>query len=821
MKKGFYILLSGALLLGLLWRCGEAGPAVYGEVFPRATDSNAERAGTPSEADREEREDEDEEVFEDEYEDEVWDQWEDVDMFPATQASPSEGVVYEASPSVAVYEASPSEAAGRPGSCSTPSELCSLLEAGESFIQLTGEIELEPGQKFSVKTEEDIYVDMNGYGITVPGGARLAIEGPVRFEGSADSRGLFRVSGQLELRLGVEIRAEGTDAVGLHFFDIVRSNSALRTNEVRVEVSGTGSTGIWWQDSSGFFNDDFCIVAEGADSVGIRSDSGAELRRCQVRADGMSVIAGGEIKADLAFLEPEPQGAQVIHRETKENIRLAENGWSVAAGTDIQEFYRSLPPWTSYTYYDVDGEVSSVSVDLPVTWENLPEDISRPGTYSMICRPGRIPGWMAAPPPEFEVPVHVVGAEQPHIKEVFRMGKSLAFVYFSKIIGADQVSLLCSMDGGETWRDVLAVPGYIARVEPTKAVLDKIELNHQYMFKLSVTGGPMEGESIAVPFSFYEHDMDRYGNGDRDGDGRGDQGEELPDNGSNSVPDGDNSQPSGGGNAPEPGTDNSRPSGGGNAMDPGTDNSRPSGGGNATEPGTDNSRPSGGGNATEPGTDNSQPSGGGNATEPGTDNSQPSGGGNATDPGTDNSQPPGGGSTTVPVTGEPQPSGGETTPPSEADILLSKAMLVDQLEANPKSVTFLGDGIRAVVPADGLRELELAEKEQFAVRLRIMSKNQFEVRFWAGRRELTGFGDSGFTVDLEYAAGAGNGGLLCRAVDNTAVPVVYRDQRAWISLKEGGIYTIVPEETAPVSPGENEIYVVAASALLLFMIAFN
>lgn len=119
--------------------CGEAGAAACADADARATDSSARRKATPDEAKR------------DETEDEEWDEWADMVLFDE--------------------EATPSSALLADTGCGSVEELCGLLESGAEDIRLSGDIELEPGQSFTIRAEEARQVDMNGYGIVVPGEA--------------------------------------------------------------------------------------------------------------------------------------------------------------------------------------------------------------------------------------------------------------------------------------------------------------------------------------------------------------------------------------------------------------------------------------------------------------------------------------------------------------------------------------------------------------------------------------------------------------------------------------------------------------------------
>ncbi len=190
----------------------------------------------------------------------------------------------------------------------------------------------------------------------------------------------------------------------------------------------------------------------------------------------------------------------------------------------------SLPLWARYTFYDPSGNQDLWRWELPVTWEELPEDLTEPGIYAAVMQGYGLPDWLSIEIPEVKVPVYVVDPSTPHIQEIFRMGETVIFRFFSSVEDVGNAELLCSSDGGDTWQDAASMPGCTISIEPGSATLDGLQINKHYLFCLSVRGGSMEGRSAVIPFAYYESDADRFEHGDRDGDDRGDQGDLLPGN---------------------------------------------------------------------------------------------------------------------------------------------------------------------------------------------------------------------------------------------------------------------------------------------------
>lgn len=739
--------------------CGEAGAAACADADARATDSSARRKATPDEAKR------------DETEDEEWDEWADMVLFDE--------------------EATPSSALLADTGCGSVEELCGLLESGAEDIRLSGDIELEPGQSFTIRAEEARQVDMNGYGIVVPGEAMLEISGPILFEGEPGPGGLFRIGGQLMLKNGAEIWAKGSGAVGILCVEQDGQVPEFHAEDAFVRVSGPESVGIDWQSEAEIQVEGIYILAEGAESVGVRCGGDVFLKRCRVTAEGEAVSAAGEIRADLAELVPFPEVTQAIHRKAMGDARLQENGISLEAGSTLEQLRQELGSGASYIFYDVDRTQASFGQEIAVVWENIPQDISRPGVYTVVCRPAGIPEWLTVELPEFQVPIRVVEPGRPHIQEIFRMEETVAFRYFRQITGAESIRLLCSADDGKTWRDVADMQGCEAIVTSDLASLEGLEMNNRYLFKLSVTGGPMEGESMAVPFSFFEHDADRNGQGDRDGDDRDDKGDQLPGG------DGWDGPEDGGAQKPENGGGPNHNGGGSNQEIGGEPNQENGGKPNQENGGGPNQENGGKPNRENGGKPNQSGGSGlnGEAGAPGTstkDSAQAVGAQAALE---------GGGRDSV------------TT-------VLSKDMLEDQLKANPRSVTLLGDGIRAVIPSEGLKQVELTGNEKFSASLKRLSGNQFEVRFWAGDREITEFAGSKFQVDFRCEELAGGGTTVCKGEDGFTGPVEYREGTAHIRLQNTGVYSVEWEEDEKLPYIKGGMTVTSAAVAMFLIVLY-
>ncbi len=739
--------------------CGEAGAAACADADARATDSSARRKATPDEAKR------------DETEDEEWDEWADMVLFDE--------------------EATPSSALLADTGCGSVEELCGLLQSGAEDIRLSGDIELEPGQSFTIRAEEARQVDMNGYGIVVPGEAMLEISGPILFEGEPGPGGLFRIGGQLMLKNGAAIWAKGSGAVGILCVEQDGQMPEFHGEDAFVRVSGPESVGIDWQSEAEIQVEGIYILAEGAESVGVRCGGDVFLKRCRVTAEGEAVSAAGEIRADLAELVPFPEVTQAIHRKAMGDVRLQENGISLEAGSTLEQLRQELGSGASYMFYDVDRMQASFGQEMAVVWENIPQDISRPGVYTVVCRPAGIPEWLAVELPEFQVPIRVVEPGRPHIQEIFRMEETVAFRYFRQITGAESIRLLCSADDGKTWRDVADMQGCEAIVTSDLASLEGLEMNNRYLFKLSVTGGPMEGESMAVPFSFFEHDADRNGQGDRDGDDRDDKGDQLPGgDGWDGPEDGGAQKPENGGGPNHNGGGSNQEIGGEPNQENGGKPNQENGGGSNQEIGGEPNRENGGGPEQSSGSGLN-----GEAGAPGTstkDSAQAVGAQAALE---------GGGRDSV------------TT-------VLSKDMLEDQLKANPRSVTLLGDGIRAVIPSEGLKQVELTGNEKFSASLKRLSGNQFEVRFWAGDREITEFAGSKFQVDFRCEELAGGGTTVCKGEAGFTGPVEYREGRAHIRLQNTGVYSVEWEEDEKLPYIKGGMTVTSAAVAMFLIVLY-
>lgn len=448
-----------------------------------------------------------------------------------TQGHDPGQIPVETEPAAGLWElktavATPSEIELPQEGCATVWELRELLEhGGAETIYLEDDIALEPGEEIYIYVDRRRSVDMNGHRLFIPIGARLSITGPVWFEGTVCGEALIEAEGRLRIDK-VHIRARGEEAVALRISDGNAAGERCVINNTQICVSGRNSRAVLWEQGACEV-ENIIVEADGQGSTGIWAGGDVSLVNSSISADGMSVVSGaGAIFLDMSSAQPWPDHASKVQWEVYCDTRISENGISVTAGRPYSEFYEKLPDEIPYIFFSPQKN-KKISSNLKVIWDNLPEDISVPGQYTAIARPLLDAGDIR--PPDTYVPIYVVSAETPHIQEIFRMENTVVFRYLAQIRQSERVTLYCSCDGGKTWQDAASMEGCTAGVSSDNAVLDGLMINHTYLFKLVVSGGPMEGESAAVAFSYYDDDTDRFGQGDSDNGDRDDQGEKLPD----------------------------------------------------------------------------------------------------------------------------------------------------------------------------------------------------------------------------------------------------------------------------------------------------
>ena len=393
-------------------------------------------------------------------------------------------------------------------------ELVSENEGG--VVTLTGDVVWDDYWG-DVVVEQPTTVLMGDYAIQIPQGTYFSAIGPLRFEGNGVQKPLFYIEGEL-FTAWTEINATGNDATALF------AEGDLRLYQARITAGG----------------------------VAVHATGSVLLQLCEVIAQGAAVVSEtGNIGIDGCRVLPMPENATVIVREAVPGGRMQENGICANVGDSLEE----AVIYDRVEYYLLDTERrESASIIYPsVSWENLPADTILPGEYSVICRPVGIPDWVPVPGiAAFEVPLHVVGENEPHIQLASRLASDGVYLqFFSEIVEMEAMTLWFSTDGGFSWRDFATLEG--ADILPFSAMADTLEANLVYLFRLEVTGGPLKGFSNTLVFPFYDSDPDREGDsGDRTGADRfppggtsneNDPGDETGNDGDNGNDDSDDGTP--------------------------------------------------------------------------------------------------------------------------------------------------------------------------------------------------------------------------------------------------------------------------------------
>lgn len=660
--------------------------------------------------------------------------------------------------------------------CNTMKELAALVALDEGgTVTVTGDLSLNEGDDISLTAVRPVTIDLGDHGITIPQGASLSLEGPIRLTGRGSPTPLLRVEGSLTTLRGVELTAAGEGTVAV---------------ELRRTWSG-GWAGDWTMEET-------AVSAEGAQACAVYAIGGdtLELYRMELRADGdraaavrsdvpvrllFSTMDGTsevpEVILDASSADPMPADAKVIQRVAGPGDTLSENGLCLPVGASAEELNALLEDRLGdsigYALYDRAGELDAVFYTAPGIWSGEAVDLTRPGTYWFTGLPeeARLGGVTL---PERRAPVHVVDPDTPWIMDAERFEESVYLRYFRAVEGAEGWTLRYSMDSGESWSDAAALPD--AELSVGGAHIGALpQMNMTYLFQLEVRDGDMAGHSNVLAFSYY--DVRHWnGGGDWDGGDRGDQGELPPANEVIPPPDIEPEDPPSTEDTAEPEEDGQRP---GQAEDPAPD----------PEP-TPTPKP-------EPPPVIVWVENGPEQTE--ADDPSPMEIAPSQEP--EPTQPP---METTPVQGvppAPTPSPAPTPAPQipelpeGATLSLTASELRDQLQANPAGVTLIGGGLKVFLPAELLEQ----PAALYSARLDQPAPGEFEIRLWVNGKEIAGFKHGAFTATVPAEIPQG-GSLSCTAPDGTAIPASFAiEGRAEFSLTSTGLYTLsaTPPESVP------------------------
>ena len=572
-----------------------------------------------------------------------------------------------------------------PLGCSSIEELSALLELGAEEIELSGDILLS--QDFSLTALRPVHIDMGQYGIRIESGARLYLNGTLRFTGSGTSTPLFSLENGGELvgySSAVEITATGNDAIAMELGE----HAYIYCPDTVIEVTGNNSIALKVRGDARL---DRLRAEAGNNGTAISATGNLTLESCSVYG---AVHTGGILTLDCTAAEPLPENARIISRKAH---------WLSDYGADMGIFgfwavagqQSPLPDAISLDLIDRDGaEELKFLQDIPMLWEANSADLSAPGTYTVYGTPQipELPHGVGGLE-RTAVTVQIVEPGRPWLIAASVPSSYVSLHFMEPIEDAEDIRLYHSLDG-ETWtrldEDAVWLSGWSASIQ-------FLQPDHMHYFQLEVVGGSLAGRSNTL--SFYLDADNLIGDGgDRDNGDRGDQGENPPEPLPPVIPPPDPPV------TPDNPTPPDTPAPPTPPDDPSPASPRPGGGtsGSADKPDTDRVR--------------------------------------AQTPQVEESTQPEGNTFIAPPMAE--------ATPNSAVFSLTAPQLEDQLAANPESLTITKNGIKAVIPAKALAALELREGENFSAELNMPSADRFSVRFWVEDREITDFGGEAFELHI-------------------------------------------------------------------------
>ena len=608
---------------------------------------------------------------------------------------------------------------------------CSSIEELSELLELGAEeIELTGNillsNNFTLNARKPVQINMSQYGIRIEDGARLYLNGIFHFTGSGDGTPLITLEGALvSYTSEVEVTATGNNAIAMEFGE----DAHLFCPDITLKVTGEGSVALKVRGDARL---DRLRAEAGSNGTAIWATGNLTLESCSVYGP---VHTDGTLTLDCTAAEPLPEGARVISRQA---YWLSDYGadmgifgfWAVAGQQS------PLPDAISLDLIDRDGaEELKFMQNVPMLWEANSADLSIPGTYTVYGTPQmhELPHGVAGLK-RTAVTVQIVEPGSPWLIAASVPSSYVSLHFLEPIEDAEEIRLYHSLDG-ETWtkpdEDAVWISGWSASIQ-------FLQPDHMHYFQLEVVGGSLAGCSNIL--SFYLDADNLIGNGgDRDNGDRGDQGEDPPEPLPPAIP------------PPEPpqSPDNPEPP---DTPDTPTPQDTPP----PASPRT------GGGSS-------------GSSDKPDTDIAR------TPTPQVEELTPSVGNTVVAPPTSE--------VSPSSTAFSLTAPQLEDQLAANPESLTITQNGIKAVIPAKALANLELRECENFSAELDMPSADRFSVRFWVEDREITDFGGESFELHIPSETAE----VSCLRDGESLSAVGYENGRAIFALRYTGEYALLQE----------------------------
>lgn len=589
-------------------------------------------------------------------------------------------------------------------------------------------------------------------------GSEVSIYQQSRFEVSGGGAAGMIVSGKSSSPglLDFDAAAIGADSRG-----IIVQDEGIYTNKGTVIVSGSEAVGIELKEEAHYIKDGAVIVSN-QESMGIFAAGNLEASRFSLKAEsGMAAEAGGSITFILCDVDAPRDGflshsgkivldtckAADVPDGTEIKTRKAQpflNGYETPDGDylfyDVGVFGFSipvgaagliLPDTLAFSLYDEeDSAAETMELLLSVEWEQAEYDADRSGDYEIHYRADtnglllEIAG---------SIIVHVYDGEKPRLLYAVRLGDKQTELHFSpRVEDSQQIRLWVSADGGDAWNDYIADGQAQAWGQLGFAATDALEDSTNYLIRLEVCDGADIESSPVLSYFRSEREIKWY-NGDRDG---GDQ-------------------------RPQEDRPNTAP---------------------AQKP-----------NNSSSGSHNRPPQG--VATSPAAESEQPESV-SAMELKPEAEQKPE--ATVKPETEERPESEPQSAPafaqnsadeiPAGSGQEITKKELEDLAQANPEKITVASNGIKAVFPTEALEAVNLEPDEKMTIVLERPAEYSFNVRLYAGEREVSSLGGKPIEVTVPVS------GYVSRAVSRTGGEPVQADVSnngsAVFSVPEPGSYSM-------------------------------
>lgn len=398
--------------------------------------------------------------------------------------------------------------------CSTADELYDTLTFHPgSTIYLTDTIEWN-FYSDTMEVSDPTVIYTGEYGIHIQENGYFHVKGPVSFYGTGSSTPLFLVEGYLSTSAQTTISASGEDCTAVQISGEGIWDSDLTT----VTACGENATAVFYGAGPESRLTLAQIMSQGTGSKSLYTERPLQTILCAITNEGGSVSSGTvPVSMYGCHVQPVPPELLIYDCNAALYDRPLQNyGYCYPIGTTSNII---IETFQTYSFTSDNG--FEFTYDIPVRFDGVKDIYPEAGTYSITVTPV-VPDWFPISLPPMEMALNIIAPDQPYLFAAYELMDSIGIQFFSEITDADSITIYYSADDGETWRDIMELPGsYVYFLGAQVIGLPK---DKSYLFCLDVKGGSMEGISNILRFSYGKLDID--GGGDNDGGDRTDQ--ELP-----------------------------------------------------------------------------------------------------------------------------------------------------------------------------------------------------------------------------------------------------------------------------------------------------